>query len=55
MTDGGTIGAQNQSISGSSGLENAYFVDGVNVTNTGVTDQGVADLRRAVPGVVVDR
>lgn len=35
VTDGGTIGAQNQSISGSSGLENAYFVDGVNVTNTG--------------------
>jgi hypothetical protein len=35
VTDGGTIGAQNQSISGSSGLENAYFVDGVNVTNSG--------------------
>jgi hypothetical protein len=35
VTDGGTVGAANQSISGSSGLENAYFVDGVNITNAG--------------------
>lgn len=35
VVDGGSIGASNQSISGSSGLENAYFVDGVNITNSG--------------------
>lgn len=35
VSDGGSIGAANRSISGSSGLENAYFVDGVNITNSG--------------------
>lgn len=32
---GGTVGSANPSISGSSGLDNQYVVDGVNVTNTG--------------------
>ncbi len=35
VNDGGTLGQTNSSISGSSGLENAYFVDGVNITNSG--------------------
>ena len=35
VSDGGSIGAANTSISGASGLENAYFVDGVNITNSG--------------------
>jgi hypothetical protein len=35
VSDGGSIGEFNQSISGSSGLENAYFIDGVNVTDSG--------------------
>ncbi len=35
VVDGGSIGAANQSIGGASGLENAYFVDGVNITNSG--------------------
>ncbi len=35
VSDGGDVGSSNQSISGSSGLENAYFVDGVNITNSG--------------------
>jgi len=32
---GGGTGAGNNSISGSSGLENSYIVDGVNITSTG--------------------
>ncbi|MDQ7005717.1 MAG: carboxypeptidase regulatory-like domain-containing protein [Acidobacteriota bacterium] len=35
VADGGGTGTANASISGSSGLENAYFVDGVNITNSG--------------------
>jgi hypothetical protein len=35
VTTGGTIGAANPSISGASGLENQYIVDGVNITNAG--------------------
>ncbi|RMG48469.1 MAG: hypothetical protein D6718_01665, partial [Acidobacteria bacterium] len=35
VSDGGGTGQVNASISGSSGLENAYFVDGVNITNNG--------------------
>ncbi len=37
VSDGGSpvLGSTNASISGSSGLENAYFVDGVNITNSG--------------------
>lgn len=35
VTDGGALGSTNPSISGSSGLENAYYVDGVNITNSG--------------------
>jgi len=37
VSDGGdpVLGSTNSSISGSSGLENAYFVDGVNITNSG--------------------
>lgn len=35
VVDGGGTGAGNPSISGASGLENSYIVDGVNITNTG--------------------
>ncbi len=35
VADGGGTGAGNYSISGSSGLENSYIIDGVNITNTG--------------------
>ncbi|PYT06375.1 MAG: hypothetical protein DMF49_11285, partial [Acidobacteria bacterium] len=35
VTSGGGTGAGNYSISGASGLENQYIVDGVNITNTG--------------------
>ena len=35
VESGGGTGAGNNSISGSSGLENSYIVDGVNITNTG--------------------
>jgi outer membrane receptor protein involved in Fe transport len=35
VESGGGTGAGNNSISGSSGLENSYVVDGVNITNTG--------------------
>ncbi len=35
VSSGGTVGAANPSVSGSSGLENQYVVDGVNITNGG--------------------
>jgi len=35
VASGGGTGAGNYSISGSSGLENSYIVDGVNITSTG--------------------
>src|SRR5919109_1636878 len=35
VSSGGSVGRANPSISGSSGLDNQYVVDGVNVTNTG--------------------
>jgi hypothetical protein len=35
VSTGGSIGSANPSISGGSGLENQYVVDGVNVTNQG--------------------
>jgi hypothetical protein len=35
VNDGGSVGAANPSISGGSGLENNYLVDGINITNTG--------------------
>ncbi len=35
VADGGGTGAGNYSISGASGLENSYVIDGVNITNTG--------------------
>ncbi|HEX5042007.1 MAG TPA: hypothetical protein VFV75_03825, partial [Candidatus Polarisedimenticolaceae bacterium] len=35
VVSGGGTGAGNYSVSGSSGLENSYIVDGVNITNTG--------------------
>jgi outer membrane receptor protein involved in Fe transport len=35
VSSGGTVGAANPSVSGGSGLENAYVVDGVNITNAG--------------------
>lgn len=44
VVDGGTVGAANQSISGSSGLENVYFVDGVNITNSGYGALGAYSL-----------
>ena len=34
-TDAGNLGKNNPSVGGSSGLENMYFVDGVNITNAG--------------------
>lgn len=44
VSDGGAIGAANQSISGASGLDNAYFVDGVNITNSGYGGIGAYSL-----------
>jgi len=35
VSSGGTVGSANPSVSGASGLENAYVVDGVNITNAG--------------------
>ena len=35
VSSGGTVGQANPSISGASGLENQYVVDGVNITNQG--------------------
>src|SRR4029077_307856 len=35
VTTGGNVGTANPSIEGSSGLENQYVVDGVNITNGG--------------------
>lgn len=35
VSSGGSVGAANPSISGGSGLDNQYVVDGVNVTNQG--------------------
>src|SRR3954447_11531314 len=35
VSTGGSVGSANPSISGGSGLENQYVIDGVNVTNTG--------------------
>jgi hypothetical protein len=35
VSNSGTLGTANPSISGGSGLENVYIVDGANVTNTG--------------------
>jgi hypothetical protein len=35
VSTGGSVGQQNPSISGASGLENQYVIDGVNVTNMG--------------------
>ncbi len=35
VSTGGTVGTANPSIEGSSGLENQYVVDGVNITNGG--------------------
>ena len=35
VSTGGSVGAANPSIEGSSGLENQYVVDGVNITNGG--------------------
>jgi outer membrane receptor for Fe3+-dicitrate len=41
VSDGSGVGAANPSISGSSGLNNNYIVDGVNITNTGYGGVGV--------------
>ncbi len=35
VSRGGSVGAANPSVSGASGLENQYVVDGVNITNAG--------------------
>lgn len=34
-SDGGSVGSANPSISGGTGLENNYMVDGINITNSG--------------------
>ena len=44
VTDGGDVGEVNRSISGSSGLENVYFIDGVNITNSGYGALGAYSL-----------
>jgi hypothetical protein len=41
VVDGGGTGAANPSISGGSGLENQYIIDGVNATDTGFGAFGV--------------
>jgi hypothetical protein len=35
VSDGGTVGRQNPSIGGGTGLDNQYVIDGVNITNQG--------------------
>ena len=35
VSSGGSVGAANPSVSGGSGLDNLYVVDGINITNTG--------------------
>ncbi|MCA1585723.1 MAG: TonB-dependent receptor [Acidobacteria bacterium] len=35
VSSGGSVGSANPSVSGGSGLDNLYVIDGVNVTNTG--------------------
>ncbi|NTW84859.1 MAG: TonB-dependent receptor [Holophagaceae bacterium] len=40
VVDGGGTGANNPSISGGSGLENQYVIDGANTTNTGFGGSG---------------
>jgi hypothetical protein len=35
VSSGGSVGQANPSVSGASGLDNQYVIDGVNVTNTG--------------------
>lgn len=44
VVDGGALGNGNPSISGSSGLENQYVVNGVNITNTGYGSVGSYSL-----------
>jgi len=38
VSSGGGTGRSNPSMSGASGLENQYLVDGVNITNPGYAD-----------------
>ncbi len=40
VSDSGSLGDNNPSIGGASGLENNYIVDGVNITNTGYGSVG---------------
>ncbi|MEW5806751.1 MAG: TonB-dependent receptor [Acidobacteriota bacterium] len=44
VVSGGGTGAGNYSISGSSGLENSYLIDGVNVTHTGYGGIGAYNI-----------
>lgn len=54
VTDGGATGAGNPSISGASGLENTYIVDGVNITNTGYGSIGSYSIRYGSLGTGVN-
>src|SRR5262249_3961613 len=40
VSSSGGVGRANPSVSGASGLENSYVVDGVNITNTGYGGAG---------------
>ncbi|HMC82495.1 MAG TPA: carboxypeptidase regulatory-like domain-containing protein, partial [Candidatus Polarisedimenticolia bacterium] len=44
VVSGGGTGAGNFSIGGSSGLENSYIIDGVNITNTGYGGIGAYNI-----------
>ncbi len=59
VTDSGRVGSANVSISGASGLENQYVIDGVNVSNPGYGGIGsysivFGSLGQAVPFDFVD-
>lgn len=44
VVDGGATGAGNYSIGGSSGLENSYVIDGVNITDSGYGGVGTYSI-----------
>lgn len=54
VTDAGGTGPENPSISGASGLENVYFVDGVNITNTGYGSLGSYSVKYGSMGTGVN-
>jgi outer membrane receptor protein involved in Fe transport len=53
VASGGGTGAGNYSISGSSGLENSYIVDGVNITSTGYGGIGTYNINSGSLGTGV--